>query len=106
MIFFQSTYFHSRFSNEVASENNLDKYILAVLLFNKYLQKNLVFPFSSCSRSLLSLFVFEITLLRINLFLELVFLSSVALLDGKPPAASMHRELCCQNQRCRIFVCI
>lgn len=98
MIHFKSRYFHSHSSSqayEVTSENNLDKYIWAVLLFNKYLQKNVVFPFYSCSHLLL--FVFFITLLWINLFLEPLFSCSVTLSDGKSFAVLMHKNLCCET---------
>lgn len=107
MIHFKSRYFHSHSSSEayeVTSENNLDKYIWAVLLFNKYLQKHLVFPLSSCSHSFFSLFVFQVTLLCINLLLELVFSSSVTLSDSKPSAALMHKNCCCETAM--LYVCV
>lgn len=106
---FLRRYFNSHPSSaayEVTSENNLDKCIRSVLLFNKYLQKNLVLPFSSCSHSFPSLFVFQITLLCINLLLELVFLSAVVLSDGKPSAVLVHKNLCCETAMLYVYVYI
>lgn len=102
-------HFHSHSSSaayEVTSENNLDKCFRSVLLFSKYLQKNLVLPFSLCSHSFLSLFVFQITLLCISLLLELVFLSAVVLSDGKPSAILMRENLCCETAMLYVYVYI
>lgn len=52
------------------------------------------------------LFVFYITLLCINLLLELVFSSSVTLSDGKSFAALMHKNRCCETAMLYVCVCI
>lgn len=50
------------------------------------------------------LLVFYITPLCMNLFLELVFSSSVTLSDGKSFAALMHKNLCCETAM--LYVCV